>query len=433
MSASFTGQKLSGLTQGNVSATSIIVHEDSAGNVLHDTVANLLALGGGSGVIEITIASGAPSAAPASGSPLVYMDSSTGTLYGWNGTGWVAQGGSASNAPARNGLVLDGSGNYELGQNAIIKNTTIADPTGAFNITLERDAVKLALEGNDADGEVSANMTSAVSAGNYAILKVKPNATVAGKSTDGSDTTIFNMNPNAVNLIHINDDGVVTGVYQNGSNITMRSALGSESAGMQAFSPQLAEFLATDGTNKVAFLVEKDKMKLHSPKVDAGTAVLGQVLTIIDPATGESDFQTPSGGITTYDAGNGVTVTGTAGITASAAAGGVITITKPTDGVITNGSIDTAKTNAIYTAGGRTAAIRVVIDETADNTVTLKRFKGLVESYTGVVSASNRMEAAVNATVAQSSDVYQPGISDMVFDNIPANTNPGHDRLVISF
>ena len=141
-------------------------------------------------------------------------------------------------------------------------------------------------------------------------------------------------------------------------------------------------------------------------------------------------------GIYRYDAGNGVFVTASGlGITADAITGGVQTITIPEGVIPISGRTVNSLTDFTYqpAGSGLINGYRIVFDNTA-NLFNLE-FNGNAKSYDGgsTVSITTRQSAIVNPTVTTSRSVFAGGLTDIIFDNLPANSNAGHDTALINF
>lgn len=141
-------------------------------------------------------------------------------------------------------------------------------------------------------------------------------------------------------------------------------------------------------------------------------------------------------GIYRYDAGNGVFVTASGlGITADAITGGVQTITIPEGVIPISGRTVNSLTDFTYqpAGSGLINGYRIVFDNTA-NLFNLE-FNGNAKSYDGgsTVSITTRQSAIVNPTVTTSRSVFAGGLTDIIFDNLPANSNAGHDTAIINF
>ncbi|MEM9992402.1 MAG: hypothetical protein AAF738_11610, partial [Bacteroidota bacterium] len=143
-----------------------------------------------------------------------------------------------------------------------------------------------------------------------------------------------------------------------------------------------------------------------------------------------------SGGsaMSTYDAGNGVTVHGTAGITASTVSSGVQTITIPSGGTLVYGQSEQAVASATYSLGGLSSAFRLVIDDSANTTLPIKR-TGWLSTYDGntAVSANAAMETGTNPTLQNRSHQHAGGISDIVTGNLTGGINGSHNTFILSF
>lgn len=156
----------------------------------------------------------------------------------------------------------------------------------------------------------------------------------------------------------------------------------------------------------------------------------------VNGAGNVTQIEKPSSGLFTYDAGNGVQVTASGlGVTASAIAGGEQTITSPLGVTVLKGYSIQSLTDLIYApaGGGLINGYRIIFDNSA-NGQTLS-YDSSAKSYDSgqAVSLTSRQSAIVNPSVTDSTSVFAGGISDIILDNAPANSNAGHDTAITKF
>ena len=293
----------------------------------------------------------------------------------------------------------------------------------------------------DSDGDFTRVEPTQGSAGSTSTEITDTDLGVAGSPTNGDVTTYAAAN----NLIdtHIyyigngtaDDPDYVYYVDTNGDVINVDSpsaATGSEDI-LEITDADLTTVGSPVDADITAFLAANPNAEGYIYYVGTGTATNPQYAWVVDS---DGDFIEVEGlntvtGISTYDAGNDVQVTGSAGITTTPIANGEVEIIMPPGGVITNGCVDTLKVNSTYTGGGLSNGFRVVLDNSANGLNLIKN--GRVLTYTGTVTAANKMETAVNPTVTQQGHEFAGGRTDLVFNDIVANSNGGHDRMKIVF
>jgi hypothetical protein len=136
------------------------------------------------------------------------------------------------------------------------------------------------------------------------VLIVDPNLTQANTIDGGGfDQTITNVSKLAV------QSTAVAAVSSQSEVVSVNAFLKTIDATTTAVAQTKksggfvsAEIRATDATGQTAVEARAKELRIVTPKVDAGTAVLGQVATLKDAATGEVEYETPAVGVTTYDA-----------------------------------------------------------------------------------------------------------------------------------
>jgi hypothetical protein len=135
------------------------------------------------------------------------------------------------------------------------------------------------------------------------VLIVDPNLTQANTIDGGGfDQTITNVSKLAV------ESTTVAAVSSQSEVISDNAFLKTVDATTTAVAQTKksggfvsAEIRATDATGQTAVEAYAKELRIVTPKVDAGTAVLGQVATLKDAATGEVEYETPASGDNIYN------------------------------------------------------------------------------------------------------------------------------------
>lgn len=100
----------------------------------------------------------------------------------------------------------------------------------------------------------------------------------------------FNLNFNNNNQFNVISDQFITLTSDNGTTDT--AAVEINTQGAEPF----VDIQVKNGVDTIGITVDTSAIFLRTPGIDGGTALLGDVLTLIDPLSGEAEFQTPTGG-----------------------------------------------------------------------------------------------------------------------------------------
>jgi hypothetical protein len=170
-----------------------------------------------------------------------------------------------------------------------------------------------------------------------------------------------------------------------------------------------AEIRATDATGQTAVEARAKELRIVTPKVDAGTAVLGQVATLKDAATGEVEYETPAVGVTTYDALTDATTVDLPTVN--------VPLQTALDGKVDENAaiVGATKTKITYDAKGLvTAGADATTADIADSTN--KRYVTDAEQVViGNTSGTNTGDNAANTT----SNAYADGkVADAIVDGV---------------
>ena len=215
-------------------------------------------------------------------------------------------------------------------------------------------------------------------------------------------------------------DGVINSIDISGNTATAGRTVGGNVVG------------AVDLTGQTEIVALQDKIVTSIAFTGTDTKTL--TLTFADATTLTANF-TDSGGTSqesTYDLLSGdVKVTGSSGITAGFSAG-VFTITMPAGGVLRCLEIDVEVADAVYTNGLVSNAVKVVIDNSANNDVANNNDAGLIfnpvfraRTAAGTINSGNPLQwnAAINTSIQ--GDEHGGGIRSWIFQQVPANASAG--------
>ena len=211
-----------------------------------------------SGEDDITEGAGPPAGAPGAGEPLIYQDTGNGNVYTWDGSQWNLMAVVASNGLTKTGADVELGGTLE-------KNTDVE--VDSFTMRFGRLVGTL-----------------------LAYWRIVPGTGLINLFTR-NDTT---GTESGLNLL----PGSATIEVDDATNI-----------GQVAVAPATIDLITSESSvlqNRIRVTNEKvelqvERLELKTP--DASSSTIGDVLTILDPVTGESDFRpVPPGGLAQYEA-----------------------------------------------------------------------------------------------------------------------------------
>lgn len=137
-----------------------------------------------------------------------------------------------------------------------------------------------------ASGEVEFQTPTASTLGLQDVIINDP-ALTQNNNIDGGN---FNLNFNNNNQFNVISDQFITLTSDNGT--TDSAAVEINTQGAEPF----VDIQVKNGVDTIGITVDTAAIFLRTPGIDGGTALLGDVLTLIDPVSGEAEFQTPTGG-----------------------------------------------------------------------------------------------------------------------------------------
>lgn len=232
----------------------------------------------------------------------VYPDNNDGKDYklsfddNSNTFAWVEDTAIDDPSDVRNAIAFI-EGKLELGTNPIIRPTRISDPTDTHNITIERDRLLMGIMTADIHLVKSVNLTAISRANDQAIVKATELGTFEMMSEDVTGEFFSEIKGSKVVLTAIrkNSDGTITGMYQSGTQASLRSQKEEDGKTMQAgitiLDPENTQIYATDGDQmNTKISLHRDSVNIITPKVNAGTASNEQYIKLINKDTGEVEF-----------------------------------------------------------------------------------------------------------------------------------------------
>ena len=262
--------------------------------------------GSGEVIIQVTINNIPPASNP-NGGPILYINSSNGTVYTWNGTSWNVVG----EYTFENGISLDDK-TASLG-GLITKNTLINDPTDNHDFVFQKGATSFGFQNNDIEGSKSWNVTSGTQANgaSQGFLKVTDNNFRAKTGMSDMYSQFF-MNPYFFSLARTEPNGQLASLAAIGSTILIKSDSAQTSSGLLIDRNGLM-LTSTKIGSTLSLGIDQEDIMLHTKLVDEGNAQEGMFLKLLDANFGIVEFSSelPSEFVSTPSLdfnGDGVTV-----------------------------------------------------------------------------------------------------------------------------
>jgi len=239
--------------------------------------------GSGEVIMQVTIDNVPPSSNP-NGGPILYINSSTGTVYTWNGTSWNIVG----EYTFKNGISLNDK-TASLG-GLITKNTLLNDPTDSHELVFQKGQTSFGFQNNDIDGGKSWNVTSGTQAGgaSQGFLKITDTNFRAKIGMTDMYSQLF-MNPYFFSLARTEPNGQVASLSAIGSTILIKSDSSQTSSGLLIDRNGLM-LTSSKPSSTLALGIDQEDIMLHTKLVDEGNAQDGMFLKLLDASFGIVEF-----------------------------------------------------------------------------------------------------------------------------------------------
>lgn len=208
---------------------------------------------------EITEGSGPPAGAPGVGEPVIYLDEDTGNVWTWDGSQWTVLGVIASNGLTKTANDVELGGTLERATDVLTEDHILrfgrftGDNQAQIRVRAAVPATDMFVRDNVADEESSI-------------------------SSIQSGTTIETNAPNLLGQVNVGQ-GVVTVITGDGT-----------------------QTLNVVQLNQTKLEIRATELQVKTPDVTGGSATNGDVLTLINATTGESDFRPAGQGVFQYEA-----------------------------------------------------------------------------------------------------------------------------------